>query len=106
MSRDRKTAWLAGRQEGLLLTAEALEAGWSPATLSRANASGRVERPEPGVVKIGGAPLTWRQSLLAKCLTESGYASHRGSCAVRRLEGFHPTIQDVTVRRWERRPNQ
>ena len=57
-------------------------------------------------MKIGGAPLTWRQELLARCMTEGGYASHRAAAALWRLEGFEPRIKDVTVRRWERRPNE
>ena len=106
MSRDERTAWLAGRQQGLLTTNEARAAGWSDAALSRAARAGRIERPEPGVIKIGGAPTTWHQQLLARCMTEGGYASHRAAAALWRLEGFERRIMDVTVPRWERRPNR
>src|SRR4051794_31654558 len=100
MSRDERTAWLAGRQQGLLRTGQALASGWSEAALSRAASEGRLERPEPGVLKIGGAPTTWHQSLLAKCMTEGGWAVHRASAALWRLEGFDRRIQDVVVKRW------
>jgi hypothetical protein len=106
MSRDRTTTRLAGRQQGLLTTKAALQVGWSASALDRATRSGRIERPEPGVLRIGGAPLTWRQQLLARCLTEDGVASHRAAAALWGLEGFEPRILDVTVRRWARRPNE
>jgi len=105
MSRDRKTTRLAGRQQGLLTTESAIEIGWSTSSIDRAVRSGRIERPEPGVLKIGGAPLTWRQLLHAKCMTEAGYADRRASAALYCLEGCDPRIQDVVVRRWHRRPN-
>lgn len=105
MTRDEETARLAARQEGLLTEPQATELGWTTGSLARATKAGRILRPEPGVLKVAGAPTTWRQQLLARCLTEGGYASHRAAAALWGLEGFEPRVQDVTVHRWERRPN-
>src|SRR5687767_2807471 len=105
MTRDGDTARLAGRHQGLLTTNQALAVGWSSSALDRAVRSGRFDRPEPNVLRIGGAPTTWRQRVLACCLTEAGHASHRTAAALWRLEGFEPRIVEVTVRRWQRRPN-
>ena len=106
MSRDRKTTRLAGRQRGLLTTKQALDVGWTSSSLHRASIAGRIQHPEPGVVKIGGAPDSWRQRLLAACLTEGGYATDRAGAALYRLEGFDPRWIEVVVRRWHRRPNR
>jgi hypothetical protein len=105
MSRDQRTTRLAGRQVGLLKTNQAIEIGWTPASIARATKAGRIEHPEPGVLRIGGAPETWRQRLLAACMTEEGYAGDRAAAALYRLEGFDPRWIEVTVRRWKRRPN-
>lgn len=106
MSRDQKTTRLAGRHKGLLTTKQAIEAGWTPSSMTRAVKAGRIEHPEPGVIRIGGAPHTWRQELMAACLTEGGYASDRAAAALYRLEGFDPRWIEITVRRWHRRPNK
>lgn len=103
MSDDRMISRIGERHHGLLTDDHA---GLSPRTIQRQIARGRFDRPEPGVLKIGGAPRTWHQTVLARCMTESGYASHRTAAALWRLEGFGPRFVEVTVRRWERRPNQ
>lgn len=102
MSDDREIARIARSQQGLL-TDDTFPL--SDRTRRRRVATGRLERPEPGVLRVAGTPTTWRQTLLARCLTEGGYASHRASAALHRLEGFDPRIMDITVRRWQRRPN-
>ena len=102
MSVDREIARIAERKHALITPAET---GLPERTIERLVIAGRFERPEPGVLKVGGAPSTWHQRLLAKCMTESGYAVHRASAALFRLEGSERRIQDVVVRRWERRPN-
>jgi hypothetical protein len=106
MTRDEDTTRLADRQQGLLTTDQALELGWSGSAIDRAVQGGRIERPEPGVLRIGGAPPTWKQRVLARCLAESGFASHRTAAALWRLEGFDPRIIEITTHRWKRRPNE
>lgn len=105
MSRDRKTSWLADRQRGLLTTTQASDIGWTPDAMQWAFESGRIDRPEPGVLRIGGADGGWYQRQLAACMTSSGYAVDRAAAALYELEGFRPGIVEVVVPRWDRRPN-
>jgi hypothetical protein len=105
MSADREIARIAKRMHGLTTVRDAELAGLSADQRWRQIQGGRLEMPEPGVLKVAGAPLTWRQQLLAKCLTESGYATMRASAALYRREGCEPHVMDVVVHRWERRPN-
>src|SRR3954468_7352084 len=103
MSADREIARIAKRKHGLLLVGQT---GLRPRQERRLVEKGQLERPEPGVLKVGGAPTTWHQQLLAKCMTQAGWAAHRAAAALYRLEGFDRRIQDVVVHRWARRPNE
>lgn len=105
MFREREVARIAASQHSLVTVAQLDALGVTADQRSDRVLAGRWMAPEPGVVQIAGAPTTWHQQLLAKCLTEGGYASHRASAALFRLEGFEPRVMDITVRRWERRPN-
>ena len=105
MSRDRKTTRLADRQRGLLTTKQAESIGWTSSSIERATAAGRIDHPEPGVLRIGGAEGGWYQRLLAACMTSGGYAIDRAGAALYELEGFDPRWVEVVVRRWDRRPN-
>lgn len=106
MTTDRELARIAERSHGLLSDEQWAAIGLSEDQRHRWSRAGRISLPEPGVIKVEGAPVTWRQQLLAKCMTESGYATHRAAAALFRLEGFRPGIQDVVVHRWARRPNE
>jgi hypothetical protein len=106
MSRDRKTTRLADRQRGLLTTKQAASIGWTSSSIERAVSAGRIDHPEPNVIRIGGADGGWHQRLLAACMTSGGYAIDRAGAALYELEGFSPRWVEVIVRRWERRPNQ
>jgi hypothetical protein len=102
MPADREIARIAKRTHGLLLPGDS---GLDARAERRLVEKGQLERPEPGVLKVAGAPSTWHQQLLAKCMTEDGYATMRAAAALYRLEGFSPHVMDVVVKRWERRPN-
>src|SRR5687768_6987579 len=85
MSADRQIARIAKRKHGLV---GSRQSGLDPRAERRLVEKGQLERPEPGVLRVAGAPTTWHQGLLARCMTEHGYASHRAAAALWRLEGF------------------
>lgn len=87
------------------MSKQAIEIGWTPDSVKWAVRSGRIERPEPGVLRIGGADGGWYQRQLAACMTSGGYAVDRAGAALYELEGFRPGAVEVVVTRWDRRPN-
>ncbi len=66
---------LASKQHGLV---KADQAG-SKDAVSRAVRSGRLIRVHPGVFRVAGAPVTWKQRVLAACFATDGVASHRAA---------------------------
>jgi very-short-patch-repair endonuclease len=64
-------------------------------------ASGRLASPAANVLRVPGAPTTWRQRLLAACLAggASSTASHRAAAALHGFDGFPPGILEITVDR-------
>jgi hypothetical protein len=57
-----------------------------------------------GVFRLGGAPITWRGSLLAAVLAggSGAAASHRGGAAVWDVPGGDRRLQELMCRRWRR----
>ena len=57
------------------------------------------ERMHPGVYRISAAPTSWRQALLAACLSggDFAYASHRAAAALLDLAGFNSGILEIST---------
>jgi hypothetical protein len=57
-----------------------------------------------GVYRLGGAPITWKGTLLAACWAGGEYAvaSHRSSCALFDVPGSRTDIVEITCPRWRR----
>jgi very-short-patch-repair endonuclease len=70
-------------------------------TLNRRLASGVWDRLYPGVYRLAGAPITWRQSLLAAVLAlgEGAVVSYRAAAALWLFPGFAPRGLELSVPR-------
>jgi very-short-patch-repair endonuclease/predicted transcriptional regulator of viral defense system len=66
-------------QHGLVTYDQAIECGLAEDALRRWRSLGRVERVQPRVYRVAGAPETPEQRLLAAVLTTGGVASHRAA---------------------------
>jgi very-short-patch-repair endonuclease len=96
----RKLARIAARQHGVFSRAQALSCGFSARTVVRRVQSGAWQRIRHGVYRVGGAPATWHQALMAACLAcaPSAVVSHRAAAALWRLAGFEPRLLELSVR--------
>ena len=88
MGDDRAVAMLAARQQGLVTTRQANAAGFSNASIHHRVESGIWSRVDHGVLRVSGAPFTWRTRLLACCLASGGVASHRSAAVIHGLDDF------------------
>ncbi|MBI2168889.1 MAG: type IV toxin-antitoxin system AbiEi family antitoxin domain-containing protein [Actinobacteria bacterium] len=79
---DRRLIRHSRRQHGLFTLAQALAAGFTYPTIRRRLATGVWEQVEPKVYRVAGAPLGWRQRLLALVLTTGGVASGAAAAAL------------------------
>jgi very-short-patch-repair endonuclease len=77
-----KVAKRAAAQHGLITYHQAVELGLPEDTLRRWCEGGRLERVQPRVYRVAGAPVTWEQRLLAGVLSTGGVASHRSAAAL------------------------
>ena len=59
----------------------------------------RLEPVRIGVYRVGGAPQTWHQDLMAACLAagSDSRVSFRAAAALWELEGFSPDVLEITV---------
>jgi very-short-patch-repair endonuclease len=73
---------LARVQHGLFTYEQGTAAGLSRQTLHEWARSGRVERVQPRVYRLAGAPETWEQRLLSAVLSTGGVGSHRAAAAM------------------------
>ena len=98
---DAACARLARRQHGVVTLDQARAAGLSQRAIDRRLGSGRWERLHPGVYRVGGAPPSWEQLVLAACLHagEGSAASHRSAAALWRLAGVDVTIVEIIAPR-------
>jgi very-short-patch-repair endonuclease len=106
MEADGEIGRIAARQRGVFTTAQARGVGLSSDMLTTRVRRGQIDRIEPGVYRIAGAPPTWEQAVLIACLAERGWASHRTAAALWELEGCRRGVVEVVTRRWSRRPNR
>lgn len=96
---ERALCALAERQYGLVSRSQAQAGGLSSSALQRRVDSGRYVRVQAGVYRVGGAPESWHQRVLAACLASGAdaVASHRTAA---RFWGLHDSeVIEVTVPR-------
>lgn len=93
---DAAVARIAVRQHGLFAH-QILGAGASWEFIRHRLAVGRWERVAPGVYRLAGVPVTWRQRALAACLVAGPGAvvSHRS--VLWGVSGFRPGRVEITV---------
>jgi very-short-patch-repair endonuclease len=94
---DERAGEIAARQHGLITRRQALEVGFTPGTIQTRRRSGQWETADIRVYRLRGAPLTWKSRVLALCLALGGVASHRTAAALQRVDGFLPTIIEISV---------
>jgi predicted transcriptional regulator of viral defense system len=94
---------LAERQHSLVTRGQALTCGMTPRQLDHAVHTGRLIGVYRTVFRAAGAPVTWRQQVLALVLAagSGGAASHRAAAALWRLPGFAEEPVEV-ARQWKR----
>src|SRR5436305_2104854 len=96
---DAAIAHLAVRQHGLLLRAQVLDVGLTDAMIDHRIRSGRWARVCPGLYRLAGVPVSWRQRALAACLVAGPGAvvSHRSAAVLWGVSGFRPGRVEITV---------
>lgn len=92
---------LIARQHGAFSRAQAARVGATRRVIGRRLATGRWQQLQPGVYRVAGTPPSWRQELIASCLTwgRGTVISHRAAAALWQLPGFEPAAVEITVPR-------
>jgi very-short-patch-repair endonuclease len=90
---------LAARQHSLISWRQAVDAGFTPAAISRRVAAGFWERMLPRVYRIAGSPSTERRNALAACMWagDDAVVSHRTAGVLWNLDGVTTRAVEVTV---------
>jgi very-short-patch-repair endonuclease len=101
---DKRIARLAAAQHGVFSRADAAGAGASRGLIESRWKSGRWEPLYPAVYRLAGTPDSWRQRLLAACLSvgPNAVASHRSAAAVSQLPGGDGRLLEISVPRGRR----
>lgn len=101
---DAALARHAARQHGVVTWSDALRLGATPRIIHRRVANGNWVAVYRGVYVLAGVPGSWKQSLLAACLSagEGAVASHRASGGLSRLAGVEPGTMELSVPRGRR----
>lgn len=101
----RRLARVAASQHGVFGRAQAVACGVHPRTIDRRLSSGTWDRLYPGVYRMAGSPVTWKQALCAACLAwgDGAVVSHRAAAALWEMPGFRPGRVELTVPRRPRR---
>jgi len=94
---DDLAAAIAEGQHGLITRRQALGLGMSAEAIQHRRTTGRWVTVETGVYRLRGAPETIRSRVLAVCLALGGIASHRTAAWLHGLDGFPPTLIEVSV---------
>jgi very-short-patch-repair endonuclease len=89
----------AALSHGLVRRSDLVAAGLSASAIDRLVARGALDRLYPGVYRIGGAPRTWVQHLLATCWATAGVASHRAAARLWGVELATAAPLEVAVAR-------
>jgi hypothetical protein len=96
---DASIAAIAATQYGVVTREQAHELGLTDRQIRLRLENGRWERLALHTFRIAGAPVSWRQQLMAACLAAGprAAASHRSAAALHRFDGFTPGIVEITV---------
>jgi Transcriptional regulator, AbiEi antitoxin len=96
---DARIARLAMRQHAVISYGQAIDAGLSRMAISRRVDAGRWVRLLPRVYRVGGAPATGRQGMMAATLWagEGALLSHRAAGVLHGLDGVKAEHLEVTA---------
>lgn len=96
---DAVLARVAACHHGLVTRHEAHAGGLSDRMIHDRVVSGRWVLVAPGVYRLAGVPVTWKQRALAACLIAGPEAvvSHRSAAVLWRVSGFRPGRIEITV---------
>lgn len=101
---DHATTRLARRQYGVVSRAQASALGAGRSAIAVRLDRGRWTAVYPGVYRVGGAPVSWRQTLMAATLSCPGSAvSHAAAAALWTLPSYPERPVEVIVGRGSRR---
>jgi very-short-patch-repair endonuclease len=102
---DVEISRIADAQYGVFSREQLRGLGVTNRMIYRRLASGRWERLNPNVFRVGGAPASWQQSLRAATLGwgDGSVISHRSAASIWRVAGFEPGLVELTVPRHRRR---
>ena len=98
---DRRVTRWAAAHHGVFSRADAVRLGATYRIIRRRLVTNRWDELHPGVYRLAGTPTSWRQELLAACLTfgEEAVASHRAAAGLWKLDGVAPGTVEITVPR-------
>ncbi|MGH9071491.1 MAG: hypothetical protein ACRDX8_10095 [Acidimicrobiales bacterium] len=98
---EREVALHAAGHHGLVPRSVALSLGMTQAMIHTRLAKSTLIQVGRGLYRIGGAPVTWEQNLLATCLLggRGAVASHKAAGALWGLSGINRGRPEVTLRR-------
>ncbi len=98
---DSRVARWSAAQHGVFTRADAVRLGATLRMVRWRVEAGEWEQLYPGVYRTAGAPETWRQRLLAACLSSApgAAASHRAAGGVIKLAGVEPGVLEISVLR-------
>jgi hypothetical protein len=96
---DAAIARIAYRQHSLILREQALGVGMTDEMIRHRINTGRWVRVAPGLYRLAGVPVTWKQRAMAACLISGPGAvvSHRSAAVLWGVSGFRPGPLDITV---------
>jgi hypothetical protein len=96
---DAAVAAIATRQYSLILRDQALACGMTDRMIHQRVQSGRWVRVAPGLYRLAGVPVTWKQRAMAACLISGAGAlvSHRSAAVLWGVSGFRPGPLEITV---------
>jgi very-short-patch-repair endonuclease len=99
--RFQRFAVRAARQHGVGSTEDARATGLSRHQIQGLVSIGVLDRPAPGVLRVGGSTQTWRQRLMVATLSagEGTVVSHRAAAALHGFDRFPPGPVEVLVQR-------
>jgi very-short-patch-repair endonuclease len=100
---DAAIAKTAAQQHGLITRGQAIGAGVTNRMIQTRIASGRWERLERSVYRLQGSAQSWKQSLMAICLSQpAAVVSHSSAAALHQFPGFEEGPLEFTVPRGKR----
>jgi hypothetical protein len=96
---DTVIARLAARQQGLFTHQQVVAAGVTRGLIRHRLGTGRWVLVGPGVYRLAGVPVTWKQRALAACMVAGPGAvvSHRSAAVLWGISGFRPGPLEITV---------